>query len=173
MDLITDLTVNYASDLVQAKVNSTVQQVMEQTSGGEYYNYQTDANGKIVALSVDVDRVSTVSTRILQAAMATDDESNFLELEVPLESLLGINFAHLDIPLPVRVMMLTTSYVDYHNELVSAAINQSKYQLYLHISVDIDVLVPWQRSTAKVESDVLLAETVIVGDVPGTYIEVE
>lgn len=171
LSLAAELAVNYASDTVQAKVNRTVQTVMEDMDEGDYYRYQTDADGQITALSVNVERVSAVSTRILQAAMETDDESEFLELEVPLEALFGLHLTRTRLPLPVRVMMLTTSHVEYHNELVSAAINQSKYQLYLHIYVDIAVLVPWERCTAEVDFDVLLAETVIVGDVPQTYIE--
>ena len=105
--------------------------------------------------------------------MKTDDGQP-LELDIPLETLLGINLIpEFEMPLPGRILMLTTPQVDYHNELASAAINQSKYQLYLHVGVEIDVLIPWQKSTVEVETDVLLAETVIVGDVPGTYIEVE
>lgn len=171
--LITDLAVNYASDLVQERVNTTVHQVMEQVAGGEYYTFQTDTAGRITALSVNVDQISRITTEILDVTMKTDDGAP-IELDIPLETLVGINLIRgLEIPLPVRILMLTTPDVNYHNELISAAINQSKYQLYLHVDVEIDILIPWKRSTAEVETDVLLAETVIVGEVPGTYIEVE
>lgn len=173
LDLITELAVNYASDLVQERVNTTVHQVMEQVAGSEYYTFQTDSTGRITALSVNVDQISQITTGILDVTMKTDDGAP-LELDIPLETLIGINLIQgLEIPLPVRILMLTTPDVNYHNELISAAINQSKYQLYLHVDVEIDILIPWERSTAEVETDVLLAETVIVGDVPGTYIEVE
>lgn len=173
LDLITELAVNYASDLVQERVNTTVHQVMEQVAGSEYYTFQTDSTGRITALSVNVDQISQITTGILDVTMKTDDGAP-LELDIPLETLIGINLIQgLEIPLPVRILMLTTPDVNYHNELISAAINQSKYQLYLHVDVEIDILIPWERSTAEVETDILLAETVIVGDVPGTYIEVE
>lgn len=171
--LITELAVNYASDLVQERVNTTVHQVMERVAGGEYYTFLTDTSGRITALSVNVDQISQITTEILDVTMKTDDGAP-IEMDIPLETLLGINLIpKLEMPLPVRVLMLTTPQVDYHNELVSAAINQSKYQLYLHVNVEIDVLIPWDKTTVEVETDVLLAETVIVGDVPGTYIEVE
>ena len=173
LSFITELAVNQASDLVQERVNTTVHQVMERVAGGEYYTFQTDASGRITALSVNVDQISQITTEILDVTMKTDDGQP-LELDIPLETLLGINLIpEFEMPLPVRILMLTTPQVDYHNELASAAINQSKYQLYLHVGVEIDVLIPWQKSTVEVETDVLLAETVIVGDVPGTYIEVE
>ena len=56
---------------------------------------------------------------------------------------------------------------------MSAAINQSKYQLYLNVKMDLDILVPWEHQTGTVGTNVLLAETVIVGKVPQTYVEVE
>ena len=73
----------------------------------------------------------------------------------------------------VRILVLTTSDVSYHNELMSAAINQSKYQLYLNVKMDLDILVPWEHQAETVGTNVLLAETVIVGKVPQTYVEVE
>ena len=73
----------------------------------------------------------------------------------------------------MRILVLTTSDVRYRNELVSAAINQSKYQLYLDINMDLDILVPWSHQTETVGTQALLAETVIVGKVPQTYVEVE
>lgn len=173
LNLITDLAVNHACDLVQERVNTTVHQVMERVAGGEYYTFQTDTTGRITALSVNVDQISQITTEILDVTMKTDDGAP-IEMDIPLETLLGVNLIPgLKMPLPVRILMLTTPDVNYHNELISAAINQSKYQLYLHVDVEIDILIPWDRSTADVETDVLLAETIIVGEVPGTYIEVE
>ena len=110
---------------------------------GDYYTYRTDADGQV-------------------------------ELDIPLETLFGVNFLPgLKLPLPVRILVLTTSDVNYHNELMSAAINQSKYQLYLNVKMDLDILVPWEHQTETVGTNVLLAETVIVGKVPQTYVEVE
>lgn len=173
LELVSMLAVNQASDLVQARVNSTVHQVMESVAGSEYYTFHTDSEGRITALSVNVDQVSQITTQILDVSMRTDDGTP-IEMDIPLETLVGVNLIRgFELPLPVRILMMTTPDVKYHNELISAAINQSKYQLYLHVDVEIDVLVPWDRTTVVVETDVLLAETVIVGEVPGTYIEVE
>ena len=41
------------------------------------------------------------------------------------------------------------------------------------MKLDLDILVPWEHQTETVGTNVLLAETVIVGKVPQTYVEVE
>ena len=139
---------------------------------GEYYTYRTDADGTITAVSIDAERVGQVASLVLEHMMDGDDGQ--IELDIPLETLFGVNFLPgLKLPLPVRILVLTTSDVRYRNELMSAAINQSKYQLYLDINMDLDILVPWAHQTETVGTQVLLAETVIVGKVPQTYVEVE
>ena len=39
------------------------------------------------------------------------------------------------------------------------------------IIVDIDVLIPWGSASTQVVSEVLIADTVVVGQVPGTYLD--
>ena len=161
LHLITQLAVNSACDLMQLKINAAVTAATAQVQG-DYYTYRTDADGTITAVSIDTEHVGQVSSLVLEHMMDGDDGQ--VELDIPLETLFGVNFLPgLKLPLPVN----------YHNELMSAAINQSKYQLYLNVKMDLDILVPWEHQTETVGTNVLLAETVIVGKVPQTYVEVE
>lgn len=145
LQLITQLAVNAACDLMQLKINTAVRASMAQVRG-EYYTYRTDADGTITAVSIDAERVGQVASLVLEHMMDGDDGQ--IELDIPLETLFGVNFLPgLKLPLPVRILVLTTSDVRYRNELVSAAINQSKYQLYLDINMDLDILVPWAHQT--------------------------
>ena len=48
---------------------------------------------------------------------------------------------------------------------------EKKYQLYLEITMDIDVLIPWGTESAQTVTEVLISDTVIVGDVPSTYLD--
>ena len=171
LHLITQLAVNSACDLMQLKINAAVSAATAQVQG-DYYTYRTEADGTIAAVSIDTEHVGQVSSLVLEHMMDGDDGQ--VELDIPLETLFGVNFLPgLKLPLPVRILVLTTSDVSYHNELMSAEINQSKYQLYLNVKMDLDILVPWEHQAETVGTNVLLAETVIVGKVPQTYVEVE
>ena len=68
--------------------------------------------------------------------------------------------------------MLTSSRVDLKNELISAGINQTKHQIKLDVVIDIDVILPWSTVSTRVDSEILVAETVVVGRVPETYFNV-
>ena len=67
-------------------------------------------------------------------------------------------------------MVLTSSHVEFRNQIVTAGINQTKHQISLLVLVDIDVLVPWGTESTQICSEVLIADTVLVGKVPETYL---
>ena len=104
LQLITQLAVNAACDLMQLKINTAVRASMAQVRG-EYYTYRTDADGTITAVSIDAERVGQVASLVLEHMMDGDDGQ--IELDIPLETLFGVNFLPgLKLPLPVRILVL-------------------------------------------------------------------
>ena len=75
--------------------------------------------------------------------------------------------------IPVDITLLTSSRVDFKNELSAAGINQTKHEMKLDVVVDIDVVLPWRTVSTQVVTEILIAETVIVGEVPQTYLDLE
>ena len=89
LQLITQLAVNAACDLMQMKINTAVSTSMAQVRG-EYYTYHTDADGTITAVSIDVERVGQVSSLVLEHMMDGDDGQ--IELDIPLGDALRREF---------------------------------------------------------------------------------
>ena len=63
--------------------------------------------------------------------------------------------------------------MDFRNDLTSAGINQTKHQINLEVIVDVEILVPWGSETSQVVTEVLIADTVVVGQVPQTYLNTQ
>jgi sporulation protein YunB len=59
--------------------------------------------------------------------------------------------------------------VDFVTEFAESGINQTRYKIYITVDVEISVLSPVTTSSTTVGSNVLIAEVVIVGDVPDSY----
>ena len=59
--------------------------------------------------------------------------------------------------------------VDFVSEFVESGINQTKYKLYITVTVQIRVISPIVTSDIEVKNNVLLTEIVIVGDVPESF----
>ncbi len=174
-DLSTQIAVSDAQDIVTKSVNNVVNDIV---SANNYdYDYfvtlEKDAAGQVTAVSCNMGRVNSFSSEVLDKVIKTT-ESGALVVKIPFGNLTGLNILMGRGPeVPVRIIYLTSSKVDFRNELTAAGINQTKHQLDLEVTVNIDVLVPWDTESSSVVTEVLIADTVIVGQVPQTYVNVE
>ena len=110
---------------------------------------------------------------ILNSVIESTD-NGVINVGIPFGNLTGLNLLLNKGPdVNVQIIMLTSSRVDFRNEVVSCGINQAKYQLVLEVTIDIDVLIPWGTESATTVTEVIVADTVIVGKVPNTYLNME
>ena len=68
---------------------------------------------------------------------------------------------------------MSTSYseADFASAFHEAGINQTMHQLRMCVIVDVSVLVLGKTITFPVSSDMVVAETIIVGAVPDTFLQ--
>ena len=71
----------------------------------------------------------------------------------------------------MRILSIRNSDATFVSKFSQAGINQTLHQLTMVVSVDVAVLVLGQTSSFTVNSEVVVAETVIVGDVPSTFLQ--
>ena len=169
------VAVSDASDIVSAEVNRVITSIM---AGGDYdgesfVSFEKNADGEISAISSNMARINALSAEILDRVVGAT-ENRTLDVRIPLGNLTGISLLMGRGPgVPVEILMLTSSRVAFHNSVVTAGINQTKHQLNLAVIVDIDVLIPWGTESTQVVTEVMIADTVIVGKVPETYLNLQ
>lgn len=59
--------------------------------------------------------------------------------------------------------------VDFITEFEESGINQTRYKIYITVSVNIRVISPIVTQDIEVSNNVLLSEIVIIGDVPNSF----
>lgn len=174
-DLSTKIAVSDAVDIVTKTVNDSINKVIGQgIYGFDYFvSLVKDDSGDITAITSDMAHINTLSTEILNSVISST-ENGTIEVNIPMGNLSGLNLLMGRGPnVPIDIIMLTSSRVDFRNDIVSSGINQAKYQLILEVTIDIDVLVPWGTESATTVTEVIVADTVIVGKVPETYLNME
>ena len=168
--LSTQIAVSDATDIVTKAVNDSINEVIGQgIYGFDYFvNLDKDSDGSVTAITSNMAHINTLSTDILNSVIESTDNG------IPFGNLTGLNLLLNKGPdVNVQIIMLTSSRVDFRNEVVSCGINQAKYQLVLEVTIDIDVLIPWGTESATTVTEVIVADTVIVGKVPNTYLNME
>jgi sporulation protein YunB len=171
----TQIAVSNAEDIVTMAVNNAVNDIMSEGGYGYDYFVQIQKNdaGEIAAVSTDMAHINTLSTEILDKVIHST-ESGTLTVDVPAGNLTGSSLLMGRGPkVPIKIIYLTSSSVDFKNSIASAGINQTKLQLSLEITVDVDVLIPWSTKSSSIVTDVLVADTVVVGKVPDTFVNME
>ena len=163
-----------ASDILARQVSAVVERKMLEwgREEREYIHFEKDSAGAVTAIVTDTAQVNILCSELLHAlidASAGDD----LTVRIPLGNLLGVSMLLGKGPrIPMKLTMLTSSRVSFRNALSDAGINQTKHQLLLEVEVDANVLLPWEIRSTRVKSEVLVAETIVIGHVPDTYVHI-
>ena len=55
------------------------------------------------------------------------------------------------------------------SDFVSEGINQTLHRLYLVLTCEVTILTPYSTIKLKIDNQVLIAESVIIGNVPDSY----
>lgn len=170
-DLSSAMAMSDAEDIVVDTIN---QAVIDTLGDGDYgYDYfvtlDKDGEGDIVSLDTNMSRVNAFSSQLLYEVAKLDRES--IPIHIPLGNLAGSSLLLSRGPdLEIEMIMLTSAHVEFQSQMRAAGINQNEHRLVLRVVVDIDVLVPWGRASSQVVREVIIAETVIVGNVPNMYV---
>ena len=94
------------------------------------------------------------------------------QLGIPLGSLvLPEVFSGRGPGIPVEILSIRNSDASFSSRFTEAGINQTLQQLIMEVSVDVTVLVLGKTDSFTVTSQVVVAETVIVGQVPNTFLQ--
>ena len=66
-----------------------------------------------------------------------------------------------------------TVETDLKSEFKEAGINQTLHRIYLEVKCNVNILTPYSTIKETIVNQVLLAEGVIVGNIPNTYYNIE
>ena len=134
--------------------------------------FEKDLDGKITALKTNMGEVNRLKTDILNII-----NDGILALDT---SDIGIPMGSLFLPellsgkgpvIPVHILSIRNSDASFSSNFVQAGINQTLHQLIMMVSVDVAILVLGQIGSFTITSEVVVAETVIIGDVPNTFLQ--
>lgn len=171
MESLAETTVRTA---VIAVIDSSVERSLAEESVcyEDLIHIRTDDGGYVTAMTADTVKLNWLRTDILSRVMEQVDSIDSRELQIPFGNLTGFSWLSGRGPgLPVQVVSAAAPEAEFHNVFTSAGINQTLHRVMLEVSVKINLFLPGGVVETVVNTQVCVAETVIVGQVPGTYLE--
>lgn len=134
--------------------------------------FEKDLDGRITALKTNMSEVNRLKTDILNIINDEILALDTSDIGIPLGSLFFPElFSGKGPAIPVHILAIRNSDAGFASDFSQAGINQTLHQLTMQVSVDVAVLVLGKTSSFTITSEVVVAETVIVGAVPDTYLQ--
>ena len=134
--------------------------------------FEKDLDGRITALKTNMTEVNRLKTDILNIINDEILALDTSDIGIPLGSLFFPELLSGKGPaIPVHILSIRNSDANFVSHFSQAGINQTLHRLNMEVSIDVAVLVLGQTSSFTMTSEVVVAETVIVGDVPQTYLQ--
>lgn len=134
--------------------------------------FEKDLEGKITALKTNIGEVNKLKTDTLNIINDEILSNEHSQMGIPLGSLFLPELLSGKGPeIPVKILSIRNSDATFESTFTHAGINQTMHQLRMCVLIDVSVLVLGQTVSFTVTSDVVIAETIIVGAVPDTFLQ--
>ena len=193
MDIAELKTVEYATRTINVAIKST-----EEVSFEELVDIQYDHNGNVATLGWNTDAANRALRKATERAeyflfginegeyfdlddpdLESIDFTNSVEdlairnptvVEIPIGQATGNTvLANLGPKIPVHFEIVGSIETDIVHEVKEFGVNAALIEIYIPVSVNIQIVIPFSTSTAEVSTRVFVDSRVIMGDVPEFY----
>lgn len=166
----------YARKAAENKIGSAVNLavISELENAGITYDsiidIDKDEGGRITSVRADMMAVNFAKSRLDVAVAEYCDGAEFYQLKIPVGNLLGnALFYGKGFELTVRFRPLGASSTRMTGVFSEAGMNQTLYRIAFTVSADTAIVFPFNYTEIPIECETVIAETIIVGDVPESF----
>lgn len=133
-----------------------------------------DKDDKISSIQTDIKTINTIKSRLTSDVGNVFKDVSTKDYYLPLGTLLGNTFVvgrGPDIKLSVVPMGYLNSEII--SEFSSAGINQTNYKVMLNVALNYTTIIPLHKKTTKLETNFVVVDTIIVGEIPEYYTNIK
>ena len=138
---------------------------------GDFVTIQRDASGAITAMTTDMAALNQLRAQLVAQILSALEGVDASEIRIPLGSLVDSELVWARGPeLRVRALRVGTVSAEFRSDFSQAGVNQTLHRIELEVAVPVTLILPGGQTELTVETGLRVAETVIVGAVPDTYL---
>ncbi|MGE5473200.1 MAG: sporulation protein YunB [Ignavibacteriales bacterium] len=160
-----------AKSMATQIVTQVVNRQLAEVDYSDLVYIQKDSQSQVTALQANIVKMNMLSAEIsssIQGRMANLED---MYVKLPLWNIFGNTFLSNQGPeINIKVIPYGNIDVDFGTEFISAGINQTRHRIFLEIKTKLIVIMPLVKKGTEVITKVPVAETVIVGDVPESFV---
>jgi sporulation protein YunB len=140
----------------------------------EIIKFDKDKEGNIVMFKADTLKMNKIACDVAINSQEELKRIGVVGIKIPMGYIFRNNIlAYIGPEVTVKMQPIGSIETKYISEFESAGINQTRHKIYVLLKTQIRVVVPFDSNNLEVQNEVPIAETVIVGKVPNTAINLD
>ena len=174
---VTDIMLSVTEETMRARTATAVNEAVYETLADsiryeDLVTVERGTQGEIRAIfanAYEINRIARDTTYLAQKKLQTMGEEG---IAIPLGAFSGIE-ALAGFGPSVRIRLIPVAVVTsrFTSEFTDAGINQTRHAVFLDVTAEISVVLPGRTQNYTTSSEVLIAESVLLGDVPQVYLQ--
>lgn len=175
---LTKIALNLATARARALAVTALNQAADEViAGGVAYDelmiVTRDDQGQVRLIQSNTQALNQLATAVSLNAQSRLSAIENQSVLVPLGSTLGLTILAGHGPsLRVQLLPVGTVVASLKTEFQTAGINQTRHRILLTLTADVRLVIPTGASTVTAVTEVAIAESIIVGDVPESFVDV-
>lgn len=160
--------------LTQTTLSNSVLNIVsnEENLFDELVKYTYSNENKISLISVSSIKANLLARQITNHAQSQLDSVTSTGVEIHLGAFTGITVLASWGPLvKVGLSPIGTVTATFKSEFVSAGINQTVHKIFINLQSSVFVVLPTSSPKIDAHTEVLITETLVVGEIPSTYLQ--
>lgn len=154
--------------------NYKTTEVMKKHTYEEMFIIDKDENGNIKMIKANVVKINEITSDIAIKIQEEINNKGRDNIEIPLGSFTGLKLLAGRGPgIKIRISSVGNIKTDLKSEFISKGINQTLHRVYLQVDCEVNILTPFKDNKQKISNQILIAENIIVGNIPETYYNLE
>ena len=153
-------------------VHRGVEQVLAEAESnyGDLITVTRGDGGEVLSAEANVPAINLLKAKATDAVIKHLGSYENQIIRIPFGSLLGGSFFTGRGPfLKFNIHSNGSAITSLYSTFTDAGINQTCHRIYLKMTVMMSILLPLERRSVQVEPEFLVCETVLVGEVPEAY----
>ena len=148
--------------------------VMNNYQYEELYTIEKDTNGNIVIIKSNVVPINNMISELTENIQREFDKIENPKIEIAIGGLTGMYFlAGFGPNIPIEVSVTGTVDTEVKSEFIAQGINQTLHRIYVIFDCKMQIVTPLKNYEKTIVNQVIIAEHVIVGNIPDSYYNLE
>ena len=155
-------------------INDEVLKVMQNYTYNDLITIDKDINGKISLIEANSVAINKITSEINSNIQKEFDKIPRITVFINMGTVSGISaLKNVEPKFEIELESAGNIKSNIRTEFKSVGINQTHHKIYLDIDARVGILTPFSAFGKDINTDVLISEAIIVGDVPDTYYNLE